>query len=138
MIPITASGELMLMRREVLSKILPIKPCKAEDSYLLFKVLEFGYKTIFCQKSYVLTERTKKAEDETNYKRSTTTGLYQALSYTKPPVVVKLFYTILPLMSPLLLVLGRKGYYWMNGILLGFIDYLRGDRNGYWKAIYIR
>ncbi len=46
-LPITASGELMLIRREVLMKIIPIKPCKAEDSYILFKVLELKQRVFF-------------------------------------------------------------------------------------------
>ena len=134
-IPIAASGELMIIRYKLLNKILPVKPCKAEDSYLLFKTLEFGYKINFCEKSFVVTERTKNGEDEVNYKRRTTTGLYQALSYTKPPAIVKLFYILLPLVSPLLLATGRKGYCWMNGIHLGFIDFLRGDNKGYWEDV---
>jgi hypothetical protein len=30
----------MIMRREVFEKVLPIPPCIAEDSYILFKALE--------------------------------------------------------------------------------------------------
>jgi len=41
-LPITASGELMLIRHNLLKKILPIRPCKAEDSYILFKALEIA------------------------------------------------------------------------------------------------
>jgi hypothetical protein len=37
--------------------------------------------------------------------------------------------------SPLLLISGRKGYFWMKGILLGFLDYLRGDISGVWAPI---
>jgi len=51
-LPITASGELMLIRYHVLKRIIPIKPCKAEDSYILFKVLEFKCKSIFCEECY--------------------------------------------------------------------------------------
>ncbi len=134
-IPIAASGELMLIRQSFLRKILPLKECKAEDSYILFKVLEKGGKIAFCEDSYVVTKRTVLAEQEEVYKRRTVGGIYQALSMTKPPIFVRLFYVLLPLVSPLLMVLGRKGYYWSRGIILGFVDYARGDRTGSWKPI---
>jgi hypothetical protein len=85
----------------------------------------------------VETERTKTAEKEETYKRKTVGGIYQALAYTKPPYSIKLFYTLLPIACPLLLVLGKRGYFWMSGILLGFLDYLRGDRIGFWKPTYM-
>ena len=135
--PIIASGELMLIRHDVLRKVLPLKPCKTEDNYILFKLLEFKYKAIFCEECYVETERTKTAQKEEIYKRKTVTGLYQALSYTKPPLYIRLFFIFLPVLSPLLLVLGRRGYYWMRGILLGFLDYIRGDRSGFWQSTYL-
>lgn len=131
--PIVASGELMLVRYDVLKRILPIKPCKAEDTYILFKVMQQRHKCVFCEESYVETVRTKKAEEEEAYKRRTVSGIYQALAYTKPPYAVKLFYMFLPLVCPLLLVSGEKGYFWMKGILLGLIDYLRGDRTAVWQ-----
>jgi cellulose synthase/poly-beta-1,6-N-acetylglucosamine synthase-like glycosyltransferase len=134
---ITANGELMLMRYNVLKRIVPIKPCKAEDSYLLFKVLESKYKCVLCEECYVETERTKTAEKEEVYKRKTVCGIYQALAYTAPPFVIKLFYVLLPLFSPLLLFSGRRGYFWMKGILRGLIDYLRGDRSGVWQTTYM-
>jgi len=134
---ITASGELMLIRHSVLEEILPIRPCKAEDSYILFKVLGFKYKVVFCEECYVETERTKTADKEEIYKRKTVTGIYQALAYAKPPYPIRLFYFFLPIACPLLLVLGKKGYFWMRGILLGLIDYLRGDRIGVWKPTYM-
>jgi cellulose synthase/poly-beta-1,6-N-acetylglucosamine synthase-like glycosyltransferase len=137
-IPITASGEFMLIRHDVFREVLPLKPCKAEDSYISFKVLELGYRVIFCKGSYAETDRTKTIEKEEMYKRKTVAGLYQALSYTKPPKSIKLFYVLLPLISPLLLVSGKKGYYWMRGILLGFTDYLRGDRVGLWQSTYMK
>lgn len=133
---IAASGELMLITYDVLKRIIPIKPCKAEDSYILFKVLEFKRKNVFCEECYVETERTKTAEKEEIYKRKTVTGIYQALSYTRPSLLIRIFYLLLPFMSPLLLVLGRRGYFWMRGILLGLIDYLRGDRTGVWQPTY--
>jgi len=130
--PILANGDLMLIRRNLLERIY-LKPCKAEDAYILFKVLELGYNVIFCEECYVETEKTKNEKEDEKYKRRTVAGIYQALSYSKPPASIKLFYVLLPFMSPLLLILGRKGYYWMKGILLGFIDYLRGDRLGFWQ-----
>ena len=137
-IPIAASGELMFIRREVFEKILPLKPCKAEDTYILFKVLEYGYKIVFCEDCYAETERTKSAEEEEIYKRRTIAGIYQALSYADPPPLIRLFYVFLPFVSPLLLVLGRRGYYWMRGILLGFLDFVHGDRSGFWNITYMK
>jgi len=135
-IPIAASGELMLIRYDFLKRIIPLKGCKAEDSYILFKVLEKGGRVAFCEDCYVTTKRTKHAEQEEAYKRRTVGGIYQALSMTKPPLMVRLFYMLLPLASPLFLVLGRKGYYWTRGILLGFTDYARGDSTGSWQPAY--
>lgn len=131
--PITASGELMLIRRNMLEHILPVKPCKAEDSYLLFKVLELKHEVVFCEDCYAETERTKSVEKEEDYKRRTVCGIYQALAYTRPSHLIKLFYILLPFASPMVLVLGKKGYYWMKGILLGLTDYLRGDLSGVWE-----
>jgi len=134
---IAASGELMLVRYNVLRRIIPIKSCKAEDSYILFKVLEFKYRSIFCEECYVETERTKTAEKEELYKRKTVGGIYQALAYTKPPKGIRLFYALLPIACPLLLIFGMKGYFWMRGILSGFVDYRCGDRTGFWKPTYM-
>jgi len=134
---IAASGELMLIRYNVLKRIVPVKACKAEDSYILFKVLEFKYRAVMCEGCYVETERTKTAEKEEVYKRKTVAGLYQALAYASPPCSVKLFYMFLPVVSPLLLFSGRKGYFWMKGILRGLVDYLRGDRSGIWESFYL-
>jgi hypothetical protein len=136
-LPITASGELMLVTRSVFERVLPLKPCKAEDSYMLFKVLEFKRKAVFCEECYAETERTKSVEKEEEYKRRTVCGVYQALAHSKPPSLIKLFYVVLPMASPILLVFGRKGYYWMKGILLGLNDFLRGDRSGSWKPNYL-
>jgi len=135
--PLIASGELMLIKHDVLWEVLPLKPCKTEDNYILFKVLEFRHKVVFCEECYVETERTKSDRKEEIYKRKTVTGLYQALSYAKPPLYIRLFFIFLPVVSPLLLVLGRKGYYWMRGILLGFLDYICGDRSGFWQCTYM-
>lgn len=134
-IPIAASGELMLIRHDLLKSITPLRGCKAEDSYILFKVLEKGGRIAFCEQSYVVTKRTAHAEQEEAYKRRTVGGIYQALSMSKPPMIVRLFYVFLPFMSPFLIVLGKKGYYWSRGIILGFVDYARGDRTGSWKSI---
>jgi cellulose synthase/poly-beta-1,6-N-acetylglucosamine synthase-like glycosyltransferase len=134
-VPVAASGELMLIRQSCLRSLMPLRKCKAEDSYILFKVLEKGGKVAFCEDSYVTTERTTFAEQEEAYKRRTVGGIYQALSMSKPPAIVRLFYTFLPFVSPLLLVMGKKGFYWTKGILLGFVDYARGDRTGSWKPI---
>jgi len=135
-IPIAASGELMLIKYEVLRSILPLRGCKAEDSYILFKVLEKGGKAVFCEECYVTTKRTTHAEQEEAYKRRTVGGIYQALSMTKPTIAVRLFYVLLPLISPLLVILGKSGYYWTKGIILGFVDYVRGDRTGAWTPTY--
>ena len=136
-IMIVASGELMLITRDTLTQVLPIKPCKTEDNYILFKVLELRRKVIFCEECYVETERTKTDKKEEIYKRKTVAGLYQALSYTNPPIYIRLFFIFLPFLSPLLLVSGKKGYYWMRGIISGFLDYLRGDREGSWQPNYM-
>jgi cellulose synthase/poly-beta-1,6-N-acetylglucosamine synthase-like glycosyltransferase len=134
---IAASGELMLIRYDLLKTIIPIKPCKAEDSYLLFKVLELKRKCIFSEECYVETERTKTAEKEEKYKRKTVCGIYQALSFTRTTFLIKVFYVALPFASPFLLVLGKKGYFWMKGILLGLKDFLQGDRSGVWQTTYM-
>ena len=137
LVPVAGSGELMMINRAVLSKILPLKACKAEDTYIMFKTYELGYKVVFCKEVTTETKRTTFAEQEEDYKRRTVAGIYQALSYSKPPLTVRLFYLLLPLMSPLLLIIGKKGYYWTKGILLGLIDFIRGDRTGIWKTNYL-
>jgi len=134
---ITASGELMFLRRKILMKALPIRPCKAEDTYILFKVLESKSRVVFSEQCFVETDRTTSAEKEELYKRKTVCGIYQALSYTRPPLPVRVFYSLLPVFSPILLLFGRKGYFWTKGILLGFADFLRGDRSGIWQTTYM-
>ncbi len=129
--PILANGDLIMIRRYLLKRI-SFRPCKAEDAYILFKVLELGYDAVFSEECYVETEKTKDEKEEELYKRRTVAGIYQALSYVKSPFKIKLFYIALPFLSPLLLVLGKKGYYWTKGILLGFFDYVRGDKGGFW------
>jgi len=135
LVHLAGSGELFLIKREILEKILPLKPCKGEDTYILFKMLELKQKVVLCEECMVLTKRTKNIKSEEAYRRKTTTGVYQALAYTNPPALVKLFYIFLPILSPLLLFLGRKGYYWFKGIIEGIIDYSRGDRSGFFQKI---
>jgi cellulose synthase/poly-beta-1,6-N-acetylglucosamine synthase-like glycosyltransferase len=134
-VPVAASGELMLVNYDFLKGIMPLRRCKAEDSYILFKTLERGGRVVFCEECSVTTYRTELPEEEEGYKRRTVGGIYQALSMTKPPFEVTLFYTLLPFVAPMLLMQGRNGYFWAKGILLGFVDFLRGDRTGSWKSI---
>ncbi len=35
-----------------------------------------------------------------------------------------------------MLLVGRKGYYWNKGILLGYVDYVRGDKTVSWNKTY--
>jgi cellulose synthase/poly-beta-1,6-N-acetylglucosamine synthase-like glycosyltransferase len=113
---IFASGELMLIKREVFKRVLPIPPCIAEDSYVLFKALELGYRAHFCAKTYVITERTINTKEEENYKARTTLGIYQALKYTRPPPWIRTFYGLLPMAAPLLALAGEDGKAWMRGV----------------------
>ncbi len=131
-VPIAANGELMLIRRDIFNKILPLRPCKAEDTYILFRALELKVPIAFFEECFLQTETTSRPESEEVYKRRTVTGIYQALRMTNPPALVKALYLILPFASPLLLVLGRRGYYFAKGILLGFLDYVRGEKGGSW------
>ena len=132
--PLAASGELMLMRTNLLHQILPLKPCKAEDTLIMFKALELGKEVVFCDDCFAETERTKTGQKEELYKRKTVAGIYQALSFTNPPPAVRLIYSMLPFLSILFLVMGSDGYYTFRGILLGFLDFRRGDRSGTWNA----
>jgi len=133
-LPLAGTGELMMIRQEVLRKVLPLNACKAEDTYLMFKALELGYKVVFCEDCPTETERTKTGIEEENYKRRTVAGIYQALSFTKPPPLIRFLYALLPFTAALLILMGRKGHHLYKGILLGFLDYARGDRSGAWKA----
>ena len=134
-VPIAASGELMLIKKKDLMEIMPLRPCKAEDTYILFRFLGAGKRAIFSQECYVTTNRTMKDKEEEDYKRRTVGGIYQALAMTRAPLGVRFFYSLLPLASPLLLIMRRKGFYWMKGIVSGFVDYTRGDRSATWKPI---
>ena len=112
---IFASGELMLMKRDVFKRVLPIPPCIAEDSYMLFKALELGYRAHFCTGAFVITERTTNAEEEEAYKARTTLGIYQALKHTRPPPWIRTFYKLLPAAVLLLALAGEDGRAWMRG-----------------------
>jgi hypothetical protein len=135
--PLAASGELMLMRAELLHQILPLKPCKAEDTLIMFKALELGHKVVFCDDCFAETVRTKTGQKEELYKRKTVAGIYQAISFTHPPPMVRLLYLTLPVLAVLFIVLGRDGYHTFRGVLLGFLDFKRGDRSGTWKTNYL-
>lgn len=135
-LPIAASGELMLVKKDALMNITPLRACKAEDSFILFKILGEGKRAVFCEECYVITRRTSEDREEEAYKRRTVGGIYQALAMTRPPVSVKFFYAFLPFVSPLLLIVGKKGLYWIKGILSGFVDYARGDKSASWKPTY--
>ncbi len=132
--PLAASGELMMMRSDVLRRILPLKPCKAEDTYIMFKTIELGYKVIFCHDCYAETERTKTGSKEEIYKRKTVAGIYQAISFTRPPPIVRILYALLPFAAIMFVLMGRNGYHTFKGILLGYLDFARGDRSGIWSA----
>lgn len=113
---VAASGDLMLMKKSVFERVLPIPPCIAEDSYILFKALELRYRAHFCTKTYVTTEKTADAKEEEAYKNRTTLGIYQALKYTTPPPWIRVFYKLLPLTSLLLVLAGEDGRAWVRGI----------------------
>ena len=68
----------MMIKYSVFKEILPIKPCKAEDSYILFKVLTLKYKVVLCEEFGAETERTKTAENEELSKEK------PLLAYIKP------------------------------------------------------
>ncbi|MEM3782988.1 MAG: hypothetical protein QXX32_05570 [Thermofilum sp.] len=113
---IAASGELMLIKRQVFERVSPIPPCIAEDSYILFKALESKYRVHFCTQTYVTTQRTSNAKEEEAYKKRTTLGIYQALKYTRPLPWIRAFYKLLPLALPLLALAGEDGRAWSKGI----------------------
>jgi hypothetical protein len=111
-----ASGELMIIRKQALGRLLPIPPCLAEDSYLLFKAMELGLSVRFCRDTYVTTSRTANAAEEIAYKERTTLGILQALDYAKPSASVRLFYRALPLLAVMLMPMGGNGQAWAAGI----------------------
>ena len=113
---VCASGEFMLVKHQVLDQVMPVPPCIAEDSYILFRALELGFKAYFCTDAYVTTKRTSDARSEEAYKTRTTLGIYQALGYSKPTLMIRIFYYLLPALSPLLMLAGENGVAWANGI----------------------
>lgn len=113
---VCASGEFMLIKRNALDKVMPIPPCIAEDSYILFRALELGFKAYFCTESFVTTKRTSNKKDEEAYKARTTLGIYQALNYSRPSISIRIFYYLLPAFSPLLMIAGGNGVAWAKGI----------------------
>lgn len=122
---IAASGELMLMKKEVFDHVLPVPPVIGEDSYILFKSMELGYRVIFNTECYVITNRTENADDEKKYKTRTTFGIYQSLKYCKAPYWIRLFYTFLPFFAPLLNIAGENGRAWSEGIRRGIKMHLQ-------------
>lgn len=111
-----AMGELTLVRKSALEKLLPIPPCLAEDTYLLFKALELGFRADFCQETYVLTTRTSTPEEEALYKERTALGILQALDNSKPPPLIRVFYALLPVFALMLRPIGQDGRAWSKGI----------------------
>ncbi len=126
---IAASGELMFMKKEIFESVLPIPACMAEDSYILFKALELGYHAHFNQCTYVTTVRTDNSIQEEFYKNRTTLGILQALDYSDPPNFIKFFYSILPMIAPLLISAGKDGRAWSMGILKAYNDYYVAKKN---------
>jgi len=120
---IAASGELMIMNKEVFKKVLPLPACIAEDSYILFKALELGYRTSFIEKTYVTTERTINSKQEEAYKHRTTLGIFQALDHSRPHILIRFFYITLPLFAPLLSLAGEDGRAWSKGISMAVKDH---------------
>ena len=111
-----ASGELMLIRKHALDRLLPIPPCMAEDSYILFKAMELNFQVRFCRNTYVSTSRTSNAAEEVAYKERTTLGILQALDYARPSLAVRLFYLALPILAIPLMFMGMNGRAWGTGI----------------------
>lgn len=131
-IPVASSGELMVIRKSALESVLPIPPCLAEDTYVLFKLLEKGKRIAFEPRCSCSTVRTVTHEEEAQYKRRTVLGIYQALTYSKPPPLVRFLYALLPFISILLLVNGRDGFSWVKGIIHGFAAILINDESSKW------
>lgn len=111
-----ASGELMLIRKRTLDGLMPIPPCMAEDSYLLFRAMEINHTVKFCRDTYITTSRTTNAAEEIAYKERTTLGILQALDYAKPSLAIRLFYRALPLFAIPLMLMGENGRAWAIGI----------------------
>lgn len=133
-IPLAGTGELLMIRKYVLKKILPIPPTKAEDTYLIFKSMELGFKVICSSKAKIITYRTNTFKEEEEYKKRTVTGILQTLNYTRPPIYIRLIYIFLPFLIPaLMLILGTAGFYISKGIIEAYINYyVFKDKEGYW------
>lgn len=130
MLPIAASGELVIARSSALKKALPIPPTLAEDTWLLFKFHELGFRTVFFSSPGVTTQRTENLAEETQYKRRTVCGIYQSLAASRPGLSIQLFYGLLPFLAPTLILTGPSGLAWFRGIWLGLADFLKGSRSG--------
>ena len=124
--PLAASGELMLIRTKLLHQILPLKPCKAEDTLIMFKALELGNKVVFCDDCFAETERTKTGQKEELYKRKTVAGIYQALSFTNPPPMVRLLYSMLPFLSIIVHCYGKRRLLHFQRNIVGFLRLQKG------------
>ncbi len=124
---IFAMGELVVVRKTLLDKLMPIPPCLAEDTYLLFKAMELHYKVEFCQDAYVNTFRTSSLAEEVLYKERTTLGILQALDYTRPPPWIRLFYRSLPALAAMLMLAGDEGRAWGRGITRAIRLHIEGS-----------
>lgn len=134
-LPITSSGDLMLIRKEVFEQLLPVPPCKTEDNFLSFKAVKLGYKVLFVEDCWVETNKTSNLEEELHYKTRTLTGLYQAVSLSDATPMIRAFYFFLPFAAPLLLLQGKRGVAWTKGIIQGLANFLIGDREGAFENI---
>jgi cellulose synthase/poly-beta-1,6-N-acetylglucosamine synthase-like glycosyltransferase len=124
---IFAMGELVVIRKKVLDNLMPIPPCLAEDTYLLFKAMELNYKVDFCEDAYVNTIRTSSISEEVLYKERTTLGILQALDYTRPPPWIILFYRSLPILAAMLMLGGEDGRAWARGIMRAIRLHIEGS-----------
>jgi hypothetical protein len=75
----------------------------------------------------VITERTANAEEEEAYKARTTLGIYQALKYARPPPWIRVFYKLLPVALPLLILAGEDSRAWISGIMNAVKTEITGD-----------
>lgn len=124
---IFALGELVMIRKKLLDKLMPIPPCLAEDTYLLFKAMELNYKVDFREDVFVTTSRTSSTTEEVLYKERTTLGILQALDYTRPPPWIRLFYHSLPILAVMLMLSGEDGRAWARGIMGAVKLHLEGS-----------
>jgi hypothetical protein len=124
---IFAMGELMVIRKKLLDKMMPIPPCLAEDTYLLFKAMELHCNVDFCKGAYVYTARTSSTAEEALYKERTTLGILQALDFSRPPPLIRLFYRSLPILALMLMLTGEEGRSWAKGIMSGYRLHIEGS-----------